>query len=590
MGPKAGWLNSTPAEQTVILYDAADGVWLRFVRPERYLVARCLDEVIPLVRRIEAACSEEGLFAAGFFSYESGPAFDRALVTRPASEFPFLWFGLYREIETVPLPFFADTEGDIGELAASVDEDEYCQAIGRVRQLISTGETYQVNYTFRLRSTFSGDSWRLFRRMISAQVPGYGGYIDTGRWVICSASPELFFTRQGNCIVSKPMKGTIARGLWSAQDRGRADWLRHSDKNRAENVMIVDMVRNDLGRIAVPGSVCVPQLFEVEQYPTVWQMTSTVQAETDASLCEILRGLYPAASITGAPKVHTMSIIRDLESSPRQIYTGSLGFVMPSGRCQFNVAIRTALIDRREETLEYGVGGGIVWDSLERSEWKECYAKAAVLRVPTPDFSILETILWTPGEGFFLIERHLRRFQETARYFAFPLDRAMVETKLASACRDLSSTPHRFRLLLNRSGDLRVEASPLNPVPERPRVRLARSPTDTGNPFVYHKTTYRKAYDLALAEEPGYDDVILWNTRGQVTESCIANVVIETEDTFFTPPVQCGLLPGTFRAQMLAEGRIRERIVTIDDLRSAKRIFLLNSLRKWREAGMDWSV
>ncbi len=378
------------------------------------------------------------------------------------------------------------------------------------------------------------------------------------------------------------MKGTSRRGLSSDDDLLAADRLRRSPKNRAENVMIVDMVRNDLGKVARPGSVAVSRMYDVEQYPTVWQMTSTVEARTDATVPEILTALFPPASITGAPKVRTMEIIRELEDSPRHIYTGALGWMAPGRIAQFSVAIRTLLADRSNTEAEYGVGGGIVWDSDPREEYEECLTKAAVLARRPVTFSLLETLLWTPGAGFVLLDDHLSRLRSSARYFGFAFDEAAIRGRLREATGGFVSAPHRrVRLLLTRVGEITVESASLEPLRAAgpPSVRLAVESVDIRNPFLYHKTTQRDAYDRARSRAGPCDDVILWNERHEITESCIANVVVSIDGTLFTPPVACGLLGGVARARALRSGTIRERVIRVDDVRRAERIFLTNAVR-----------
>ncbi|HEY0438081.1 MAG TPA: chorismate-binding protein, partial [Phenylobacterium sp.] len=333
---------------TVILHDATAGRWLHFRQPLQVFAAHALAEVLPALQAAEALVEARGLYAAGFLSYEAAPAFDPSFQVRAEDpDFPLLWLGLYPEPEVVPPPMPpVGAQALSGEWAPSVTRAEYADAIDSVQAHIARGDTYQVNYTFRLRRAFAGDPLALFAALAQAQQASYAAYVDLGRYAICSASPELFFARDGRRVTAKPMKGTAPRGRWSAEDRARAAWLRGSEKNRAENVMIVDMLRNDLGRVAQVGSVRVPRLFEVERYPTVWQMTSTVEAETAVSTTALLAALFPCASITGAPKTRTTQLIAELERDPRRIYTGCLGFLAPGRRAQFNVAIRTVLVDR----------------------------------------------------------------------------------------------------------------------------------------------------------------------------------------------------------------------------------------------------
>jgi para-aminobenzoate synthetase/4-amino-4-deoxychorismate lyase len=446
-----------------------------------------------------------------------------------------------------------------------------------------------VNFTYRLRAPFAGDPWNLFRHLVRSQRPAYGAYVLIDDWIICSASPELFFRLDGNTIECRPMKGTAERGMTHQQDLQQARDLRSCAKNRAENVMIVDMVRNDLGRIAQTGTVSVHDLHAIEKYPTVWQMVSTVRAQTTAPVAEVFRALFPAASITGAPKPHTMEIIAELESAPRRIYTGCIGSLTAGRKAQFSVAIRTALVDRRDSMIEYGVGGGIVWDSSPAAEYEESVTKSRILMPAEREFRLLETMVWTPEGGYFLLQRHLERLAESAEYFDFRVDPQAVRRLLIEAARAFSS-PHRVRLLVDEQGNATIESDALKSGDtSRPRhVAVAQTPVDRHNPFLYHKTTNRAMYDSALRAAPGYDDVILWNDAGELTESCVANVVLDIEGNLVTPPVACGLLGGTYRAEMLAEGRVIERVLPLSDLARCQRIFLVNSVRGKQEVEVDW--
>ncbi|MFP4641674.1 MAG: aminodeoxychorismate synthase component I [Dehalococcoidia bacterium] len=565
-------------ENSVVIYDNRSQQWLLFQRPLQLQVAYTPESVAIALSEVEYQVHVNGLYAAGFVSYEAAPAFDPAFTVHSPGTFPLLWFGLYREPEYISFP---SSQHDLPDIPwePSVTEDEYQQSIGRIKDYIGAGDTYQVNYTFRLRAPFFGDPWKLFVRMIHAQGYGYGAFVNAGDWTVCSASPELFFTVDGDAVISKPMKGTAARGLTQASDLEQASWLANSEKNRAENLMIVDMVRNDMGRIANIGSVEVPGLFNVEKYPTLWQMTSTVRCRTQASIADIFRSLFPAASIAGAPKVRTMQIISELESAPRRVYTGTVGFLSPERKAQFNVAIRTVVVDRTSNTAEYGVGGGIVWDSETGDEFEECYTKARVLTQTTPDFALLETILWTPQDGYFLLDAHLSRLADSADYFSRPIDIEAIREKLNALSRELPPHPHKIRLLVPGDGEPVVESQMLSSLSRPYRIKLADPPVDSKNHFLYHKTTHRNIYEKALADAPGYDDVLLWNEKGEITESCIANVIVEMEGQLLTPPVQCGLLAGIYRAFLLEQGKVRERSIDVEDLHRCSRIYLANSVR-----------
>ncbi len=541
-----------------------------------------MDEVIPALQDLEATVETDRLVAVGFFAYEAAPAFDPALSVRADGAFPLLWFGLFdppQQVSQLPAPAAGPDCGWAWE--PTVTPGEYRRAFDAVMERIRAGDTYQVNYTYRLRHGAAGDPWDLFLRLAQAQDPPYGAFLDTGDWVVCSASPELFFRLDGERIASRPMKGTAPRGRWSADDRRRARNLRRSPKERAENVMIVDMVRNDLGRIACTGSVTVPELFALEAYPTVWQMVSTVAARTRAPLADILAALFPPASITGAPKARTMQIIAGLETTPRRIYTGAVGFIAPGRTAQFNVAIRTALIHRPTGTAEYGVGGGLVWDSRAAAELEETRVKARVLRGrPRPEFELLETLRWTPAAGGYLLDLHLRRLAGSAAYFGFALDPAAVRAAMRCATAGLPPAPHRIRLLVARSGAVRIEAAPLLRTPHTVlRLALAPEPVDPADPFLYHKTTRRDVYEAALRACPGAPDALLHNPRGELTETTIANLVVKLRSALYTPPLACGLLPGTLRQHLLRCGRVRERVVRIEELAACETIWRVNSVR-----------
>jgi len=576
----------------IVLRDGETRKWLHFTAPCRIIVARNMNEVLPRLREAFAATRKDGQYAAGFISYEAAPAFDSSLPGKVDDEFPLLWFGLFpKPDERDALPGGSATDPSslpgIPALWAegftwepSVTQDEYSRCFQAIREYIRNGDTYQVNLTYRLRAKTQIDPWEFFIRIMADHEAPYAAYVDTGEWTALSASPELFFRLDGDRIESRPMKGTAARGLWYEDDRGKAEDLRSSEKDRAENVMIADMVRNDLGRIAVFGSVHVPSLFSVEQYPTVWQMTSTVRARTHAPPDRILQAMFPPASITGAPKRRAMEIIAELESSPRRIYTGSIGFMAPGRRSQFNVAIRTVLLNRAGGSAEYGIGGGIVWDSTAAGELAESVVKAGVLRPGRPPFDLLETMLWSPEQGFSLLEYHLRRLTQSADYFGFSLDLPRIRERLKGLAAGRPSTPHRIRLLLSHNGSFRCEANATDHGSLRfADIPLAGSSVDSSDPFLYHKTTNRGIYENALRTHPGSGDVLLYNERGEITESTLANVAFEIDGCLCTPPLGCGLLPGTYRAWMLECGRVREKVIAVGDALRSPNVFLMNSVR-----------
>jgi para-aminobenzoate synthetase/4-amino-4-deoxychorismate lyase len=573
----------------VFIHDATHQQWLHFQDPRQIISAYRMEEVIPALNAIEKHVARDGLCAAGFIAYEAAPAFDSALAVKEDGAFPLVWFGLYEKPEEVSLPPMQASHQDYPlTWQSSVRRDAYKNAIEKIKHYIEAGDTYQVNFTFRLRSLFTDDPWPFFVALARAQDASYSAFVNTQQWIVCSASPELFFQLDDNKLISRPMKGTAPRGLMQHDDVKQAEGLRHSEKDRAENVMIVDMVRNDMGRIAQTGSVHWNSLYEVEKYPTVWQMTSTVRARTEAGLCEILKALFPPASITGAPKPRTMEIIAELEQTPRRIYTGTVGFWMPGRKAQFNVAIRTVLIDKTQGEAEYGVGGGIVWDSVDQIEFEECRTKARILTQHISDFSLLESMLWTPEEGYFLLPYHLARLKDSAAYFSYSADIDAVLATLDAFARTLPKNAHKVRLLVAKDGRITVQSESVGAAAVHPQhCCLAPEPVDSANPFLYHKTTNRSVYEQALGSCPGYADVILWNEKGEVTESCIANVVVELDGELYTPPIQCGLLPGTYRAYLLEQGKVKERVVTVEDLAQSPQVYLISSVRKQREVIVD---
>jgi para-aminobenzoate synthetase/4-amino-4-deoxychorismate lyase len=559
--------------------------WLHFSNPVRVIAAETVEDVLPALRRVVAGVETEGLHAAGFIAYEAAPGFDRALTVRGPAPLPLLCFGLYRAPQVWEhLP--AGGAYALGEWRPSQQIDGYRQAIDQIKQAIARGDTYQVNYTIALHSTWRGDPWGLFVDLAGSQRGGYAAFLDLGTHAICSASPELFLDIDGDLVRSKPMKGTAPRGRTLDEDRQQIAALRASAKDQAENVMIVDMIRNDLGRIAHFGSVHVPSLLDVERYPTLLQMTSTVEARSDAPLDAILAALFPCASITGAPKVRTMQLIAGLEGGPRGVYTGAIGFLAPGRRARFNVAIRTVLVDRPAGQASYGVGSGIVWDSDADAEYAECRLKAQVLTRRFPDFDLLETMRWTAADGVARLDRHLHRLAASAEYFGFAVDLDAMWERLATLDPPEMPDAARLRLLAGRQGQLRLEVYPqeLPLAPERVRLGLAKEAVDSDDVFLYHKTTHRAVYQQARAGRPDCDDVLLWNQRGELTETSTANVVLSLDGRLVTPPVASGLLAGVLRAELLEIGAAQEQVLRVDDLARCQAIYLVNSLRGWREA------
>ncbi len=566
--------------------------------PIGVLEARRPEEVAGVVAAAEAA-SGRGLWAAGFVAYEAAAGLDPDLVVRarrpwdPLAELPLAWFALFgRRADVAPLRPPRDA-ADPGSLSwrPSVARETYDDAIARIRGRIVAGDTYQVNLTFRLHASVAGDDRGLYRDLALAQRGGYAAYLDAGRYHVLSASPELFFRVDGDRITTRPMKGTAPRGRWLEEDLAIAERLVASPKDRAENAMIVDLLRNDLGRISIPGGVGWERPFRAERYETVWQLTSTITASLrpGTTLVEIFRALFPSGSVTGAPKVATMRIVADLEDSPRGVYCGAVGYLAPPGsgepRAIFNVAIRTVVVDTATGLAEFGVGGGVTFDSSAEGEHEEALTKARILTTARPAFELVETLRWTPDEGLARAPQHLRRLADSARYFGFRYDAATIRAALEEAISALDGTPARLRLRLARDGATSVETAPLPVAHEGPvRVAIDDEPVDPDDVWLYHKTTRREPYERRRKRRPDVDDVILVNARGEVTETTIANLAVLVDGVWVTPPRDAGLLPGTYRRILVERGRLLERPISVEQVRAAEGLALVSSVRGWREA------
>lgn len=578
-------LSDAPALAILRIPDAGpEARWWRFAAPEERIVASSAAEVPGLLERIERAAGE-GLWAVGFLTYEAAPAFDPSLVVRAPAARPLAAFSLFPPPATIPTRPSARPEV-CADLLPLLAREEHSLALARIREAIAAGETYQVNFTFPMRARFAGDPEQLFWTLAPASRAPHAAFLDCGDTAVVSLSPELFFARTGDRLEMRPMKGTRLRGRFAEEDARQAAELAVSAKERAENLMIVDMVRNDLGRIAEAGSVAVERLFALERYPTVWQMTSTVTARSCASLREIFAALFPCASVTGAPKARTMDWIGQLERTPRGLYCGALGWVAPGRRAVFSVAIRTALIDRADASLEYGVGSGVVWDSRPGPEYEECLAKARALASPPPPFALFETMRWRPRCGIALLDRHLARLAASAAYFGFAADerawRADVATWVGSFA-DRETQHQRVRLELGPDGALSFEREPFRRDRREWRVTLAATPVDSQTVALFHKTTNRGLYEAALTEAraAGADEAILWNERGELTEGTRTNLVLEIDGERLTPARECGLLAGVFRQDLISRRRVKEAVVEREQLSRASRIWLVNALRGW---------
>jgi para-aminobenzoate synthetase/4-amino-4-deoxychorismate lyase len=464
-------------------------------------------------------------------------------------------------------------------------EPDYCRAIERILDYIGAGDTYQVNYTFKLSFNFAGSIPRFYRALRFSQPVPYGCILRNEDSYVLSFSPELFFRADADRIIARPMKGTAPRGRWSEEDQAFLAGLLASEKERAENVMIVDLIRNDLGRIAQFGTVEVEELFAAEQYETLYQLVATVSADLrpGTTTLDLFRALFPCGSVTGAPKVRTMEIIAELERDPRGVYCGAIGMLAPSGwdapEASFSVAIRTVTIDRVERIASYGVGGGVTHDSHIEQEYAETRTKARVLVRKATDFTLIETMRWDPGSGYWFLDEHLDRLEASAGYCGYGFQRRMVEDQLMAVAAGFDNAPKRVRLALDQRGEVMIDIEDL--VDERRPVRVAvdNVPVDPTDWRLFHKTSMRSRYQHTRRRHPEADDVLMVNNRGEITESTIANVIVRVGDRWLTPPLASGCLPGVMRRVLLERGEISEAPVSVSDLARADSVELINSVR-----------
>jgi para-aminobenzoate synthetase/4-amino-4-deoxychorismate lyase len=566
--------------------DNANNWNLKLTSPSDVLVARARADVVNLIKTAEQA-SLRGCYVAMLLAYEAAPAFDMALQSHDSnSSLPLAWAAIFPTVTT-------STEVPPGNYRTSdwkpaISREDYQRAVESILGSIADGYTYQVNYSFPLTATFNGDPFSFYVDLTRAQGAQYSAFLDLGDFQILSLSPELFFERTGDRVRTKPMKGTIGRGRWTAEDLELAEYLRQSKKDQAENVMIVDLLRNDLGKVSKTGSVTVSSLFELERFETLWQMTSTVESTLNdgVGLVELLSALFPCGSITGAPKISTMKIINRLEPFPRGVYTGAIGLLRPGGDCIFNVAIRTLQLDSKSGVLTFGVGGGVTTDSTAEREYRECLVKSAFLEKRALSFQLLETMLLEDGE-FFLLDRHLARLTDSANFFGFEFSTEELTATLQRLAIEHHKGCWKVRLLLSRNGNFELEVLPANIDSRVRRVTIAAERVHSSNALLFHKTTDRSAFSSSLELSREYDEVVFFNERGEVTESTNANVVVSIDDQMWTPPIDSGLLAGTFREQLLSEGVLKERVITVEELVKARECFLINSVQKWMRAVMS---
>ncbi len=569
-----------------------DGLRLLYETPREIVVAHEPRDVEPALKRLETVLAD-GKHAAGFFSYELGLLQEPRLVHRlpKTRAMPLLWFAIVDEPQKLSerqvldwLEARAGTHAPSRMTAVSLDEGAYLERFHTVKEMIASGDIYQLNLTFKARFEMEGRPEAHYLDLRKKQRVAYGAVIATDDFTVLSASPELFVRITDGIIETRPMKGTAARAPTLGADAEAKRILASDTKQRAENLMIVDLMRNDVGRIAEIGSVEVTDLFTVETYRTLHQLTSGVRAKLKhgIGLREWLPAIFSPGSVTGAPKVRAMELISDLETEPRGVYCGAIGWLSPNGDACFNVAIRTATIWPGGKA-EMGIGSGVVWDSAGASEYAECLLKMKFLTDAAIPLALFETMLYDGESGITLKQRHLDRLKSSAAYFGMSYDARKISRVLAGLAKQFGATRQRVRLVLGEDGNVTLTATPLPPADPGLHMRfvISGSRVNPADPLLYHKTTRRTLYDgehARAAKEHGADEVVYLNTRGELAEGSRTNIFIERDGALLTPALTSGLLPGTLRAELLESGRAREAILTLADVESG-RVFLGNSVR-----------
>ena len=560
--------------KTVIDFRAL-GERYTFTQPIKELKTRSLAEVTDLLAQVESY-QEQGYYVVGYVSYEAAPVFEKKLAVHsgPLLGEYLLYFTVHNSVETSNIPLTYEEVDLPSNWQEVISAEDYEKAITQIHHHLRQGDTYQVNYTVQLKQNLSANPFAIYNRMVVEQEAGYNAYVEHDDMAVISMSPELFFEQNGRELTTRPMKGTTKRGLTDDEDLKEATWLEQDPKNRSENMMIVDLLRNDMNRISEVGSEHVERLCQVEQYSTVWQMTSTIKSQlrSDVDLVEIFRSLFPCGSITGAPKIATMEIIKNLEPQARGVYCGTVGLLLPNGRRIFNVAIRTIQLHR--EQAIYGVGGGITWDSTWEGEYRETKQKSAVLYRQEPRFELLTTGLIHQGELSFL-EQHLTRLREASRYFAYPFDEPKLLNDLQEELAHVDpSLDYRCRIALQKNGSFQLTITELTDLPASYlQAQLTEQKLDLATPFTYFKTSLRNHLAAKHHEQ------IFYLPDGSLLETTIGNLILEIKGKLYTPPAHLPLLDGIYRRHLLETQQVEEKLLTLKDLKTADRIYACNALR-----------
>ena len=575
-------------DATALLHDASGGGATRtFRNPIAAVEAWHGDEIAGALAALDAHRAR-GHHAVGFFAYEMGYALEPHLrhLLPETPDTPLLSFGIFEapdDTTGTAAPLHLTGEACLGTLKADIDVKTYRARFDEVRALIGAGDVYQINLTFGLDGRFDGAPGALFAALQTRAAARYGAWFALRDRHILSLSPELFIESDGQMIRTRPMKGTAPRAGRAEDDAALAAALATDPKTRAENMMIVDLLRNDLGRIAETGSVRATSLFDIETYPTLHQMTSTVEAhlKPGTSLHDILKAVFPCGSVTGAPKIRAMEIIQALEDRPRGVYCGAVGHLGPGGTLRLNVAIRTLTLTENGQA-HLGIGSGLVFDSDAGAEYAECLLKARFVSAEGVPPALFETFRLTRADGYTLLEEHIERISASATYLGYPCDGTKLRAALETAAHDNAHPVARVRLTLSPDGSITTDVQPFAGTGDRPfKLILSARRISSTEPLLYHKTTARDFYDgeRARLSDRGADEVIFLNERGELTEGSITNLFLARGDMLFTPALACGLLPGTLRRSLIAQGRACEAVLTARDLETADGLFVGNALR-----------
>ena len=551
---------------------------LSFTNPSEIIWTNCFSKVSDCLAHVQKAV-DLGFYVAGYMSYEAAYGWENRDHLQRDVTMPLLWFGVF-DSPASSINFKEESFYN-GDWSFNQTKLEYSHAIKMIQEAIERGETEQINYTAQFQANFTGCAYTLYKQLKNAQQADYCAYLDIGRFKVLSASPELFFHVKNGKVRTKPMKGTIHRGKTWEDDKINRQWLTNSPKNKTENDLITQLMIDELKEITNESSIRVIDQYKIEKYPTVYQMTSTIEADIrhDVSIIDILTTLFPCGSITGTPKQSAIELIAALEKNTREVYCGSIGYITPNKEAVFNVPIRTVIIDEDNHLARYGSGGGITINSRLEEEYQEVLTKSQVLHHHHESFNLLETFGLIHGD-FLLFNEHIKRLKLSADYFDFHIDLHNIKNELMNVKHTHHSGKWRVRLVVDPDGSFTIDTQPMNSLVNR-NVKLASEPINKDNIFHYHKTTNRKIYEHFSQKNPDVLDVLLWNNNLEITEFTIGNIVVDIEGELFTPPVLCGLLPGTFRDYLLRKGKIKERKILMDDLQKCSSIWLINSVREW---------